>query len=204
VESGLYSDISRRRIDYWSEPNLSLSLFSYKPGDAGQFDEATQFILRFKEFDRANDDSACLQAAVMQVYDAVLKYQEKWTESDCRYIVPVPSHAAHRISDWSRDLCRLIAGMCSWLQYPEQLLFRRETVVPAHQAYAGQHPTSIDHFQSLAYRDADLGGAGVILFDDIVTTGDTSQACRRRLQSDLKCGEVVRLFLGRTERSSAS
>jgi hypoxanthine-guanine phosphoribosyltransferase len=88
--------------------------------------------------------------------------------------------------------------MFPWLQYPEGLLFRRESINPAHLAYPGQRPTSMEHFQSLGCRKADLEGAGVILFDDIITTGDTSQACKRRLQQDTKCGEVVRPFLGKT------
>jgi predicted amidophosphoribosyltransferase len=194
VETNPYSDIGRKRIDFWDEDNLSLSLFRYKPGKSGT-DEVTQFILGFKAL-----DSACLQAAAMQIYDAVGKFSEDWKrEQDCRHIVPVPSHIAHKVSPSSKLVCHFIAKKFPWLQYPEELLFRRESVIPAHQAYPGQRPTSMEHFESLGCSKVDLGRAGVILFDDVRTTGDTSQACKRRLQLDAKCGEVVRLFLGRTE-----
>jgi hypothetical protein len=190
----IYNDIGRERIDFWDEANLSLSLFRYKPGKTGQADKATQFILCFKE-----SSSACLSTAVVQAYEALGKFAEDWKrEFGCRYIVPVPSHLAYTISASSKLMCLFIVRMFPWLQYPEDLLYRRESVTPAHLACPGQRPTSTEHFQSLACNKADLGGAGLILFDDIVTTGDTSQACKRRLQQDAKCGEVVRLFLGKT------
>ncbi len=195
VEADPYSDIGRKRIDFWDEDNLSLSLFRYKPGKSGLTDEATQLILGFK-----NSDPICLSAALMQVNDAVGKYSEIWkSELGCRHVIPVPSHMAHKVSPSSELACRFIAKMFPWLQYQQELLFRRESVIPAHPAYPGQRPTSPAHFQSLGCSEADLRGAGVILFDDVRTTGDTSQACKRRLQLDAKCGEVVRLFLGRTE-----
>ena len=194
MENNLYGDIGRERIDYWDEDNLSLSLFWYRPVKSGQADKATQFILCFKE-----SGEACLSSAPVQVYEALGSFAADWKrEFGCRYIVPVPSHLACHISPSSKLVCRFIVRMFPWLQYPEELLFRRENVTPAHLAYPGQRPTSTEHFQSLGCDNADLGGAGLILFDDIVTTGDTSQACIRRLQQDAKCGKVVRLFLGKT------
>jgi len=193
VETNSYSNIGRKRIDFWDEDNLSLSLFRYKPGKSGQSDEATQLILGFKK-----SDPGCLSAALMQVNDAVEKFLEIWKrEHDCRHIVPVPSHIAHEVSPSSKLACRFISKMFPWLEYPEELLFRREGVIPAHLAYPEQRPTAMEHFESLGCsKREDLGGAGVILFDDVRTTGNTSQACRWRLQRDAKCGEVVRLFLG--------
>jgi hypothetical protein len=190
----IYSDIGRERIDFWDDDNFSLSLFRYNPGKPGESDKATQFILCFK-----NSGSSCLSTACVQVYEALGKFSEGWdAEFGCRYIVPVPSHLAYEVSLSSELMCGFIAKMFPRLQYPKQLLFRKENVPAAHLAYPGQRPTSTEHFQSLGCKKADLEGAGVILFDDIITTGDTSQACKRRLQQDTKCGEVVRLFLGKT------
>lgn len=189
-----YSDVGRKRIEFWDEDNLSLSLFRYRPVKYGLTDEATQLVLGFK-----NSDPACLSAAVMQIKDAFEKVSENWkNEFGCRYIVPVPSHIAHEVSPSSKLACLFIAKMFPWLQYPEDLLFRRESVTPAH-LYPEQRPTLTEHFESLRCSKADLGGVGVILFDDVRTTGNTSQACRRRLRDDANAGEVVRLFLGRTE-----
>ena len=195
METDPYNNLSRNRIDFWDEDNLSLSLFRYKPGKSGQTDEVTRFILGFKEF-----DPACFQAALMHILDALRKFSEDWKrELDCRYILPVPSHVAHQVSKSSIAMCRYIASMFPSLQYPERLLFRGATVVASHQAYPWQRPTSTEHYESLGCTKADLCGAGVILFDDIRTTGDTSQACKRRLQLETRCGQVVRLFLGTTE-----
>jgi hypothetical protein len=189
-----YSNIGRERIDSWDEDNLSLSLFRYKPGEIGRTDTATRFVLCFKE-----SGSACFSTAVAQVFEAVGKFAEDWKrEFGCRYIVPVPSHLAGHVSPSSRSMCRFVVRNFPWLQYPEELLFRKENVPAAHLAYPGQRPTATKHFQSLRCSKADLAGAGVILFDDVRATGNTSQACRWRLQQDAKCGEVVRLFLART------
>jgi len=192
VEANPYADIGRNRIDFWDEDNLSLSLFRYNPVTSGLSDDVTQFILGFKD-----SDSDCLGRATMEVYDAMAKFSEDWKcEYDCRYIVPVPSHTAHEVSFSSKFVCQFIAKMFPWLQYREELLFRRESVTPSHLAYPEQRPTATEHFESLGCSKADLGGAGVILFDDVRTTGNTSQACKWRLQNDVKSGQVVRLFLG--------
>jgi hypothetical protein len=189
-----YSNIGRRRIDSWDEDNLSLSLFRYEPGKLGRSDEPTQFILCFKD-----SGSACLSTACVQVYEALGKFAEDWRrEFDCRYVVPVPSHLAHEVSPSSKLMCGFIVKTFPWLQYPERLLFRKDSVPAAHLAHPGQRPSVTKHFQSLRCSKADLAGTGVILFDDVRATGNTSQACRWRLQQDAKCGEVVRLFLGRT------
>jgi predicted amidophosphoribosyltransferase len=189
-----YDNVCRKRIDFWDEDNRSLSLFRYEPGKLGRSDEATQFILCFKD-----SGSACLSTACTQVYEALGKFADDWRrEFDCRYIVPVPSHLAREVSPSSKLMCGFIAKMFLWLQYPEELLFRKDSVPAAHLAYPGRRPSVTEHFQSLRCSKADLAGAGVILFDDVRATGNTSQACRWRLQQDAKCGEVVRLFLGRT------
>lgn len=194
METDPYSDIRRDRIDCWDADNLSLSLFRYKPGESGLSDKVTQFILQCK-----NSDSGCLQAATVQVYDAIREVSEDWKgEYDCRYIVPAPSHIAHKVSYSSRFVCHFVAKMLPWLRYPEELLFRKKNTMPAHLAYYRERPSPSEHFESIGCSKADLGGAGVIFFDDVRTTGNTSLACKWRLQKNANAGEVVRLFLGRT------
>jgi hypothetical protein len=195
MENNFYSDIGQERVDYWDEDNLSLSLFRYKPGKLGETDKATQFVLCFKE-----SGSACLSTACVQVYEALGKFSDDWKrEFGCRYVVPVPSHIARKVSPSSKLMCGFIAKMFPWLQYPEELLFRKETVTAAHMANPWQRLSVKEQFDSLGCRETNLASAGVILFDDVRNTGNTSQACKRRLKDDAKCGEVIRLFLARTE-----
>jgi predicted amidophosphoribosyltransferase len=173
-----------------------LSLFVFKTVRSGQADEVTKFIHAFK----ASKDHECFKAAIVEVYDAAGESIEGWkpeSNYNCRYVVPVPSSRAHEVSAFSKDMCSFIASTFH-LEYPERLLFRERSVLPSHMATYWQRLSVKDQFDSLGCSKANLAGAGVILFDDIVNTGDTSQACKRRLQ-DAKCGEVVRLFLGRTE-----
>jgi len=185
----------RERIDFWDEDNLSLSLFPYKPSGSGQSDEVTQLVLGFKNFDPGSFSTMCVE-----VCDAIGKRVEDWRHGfACRYVVPVPSHSAHGVSKSSVGICRLIAEVFPWLHYPEELLFRKHSIRPAHMALPGQRPTPQEHCESLGCSGSDLAGAGVILFDDVKTTGNTSQGCRWRLR-DAGCGVVVRVFLGTTKR----
>src|SRR5208282_1186897 len=162
-----FSEIGRRRLDFWDGDNLSLSLFSYKAGKSGEIDEVTQLILGFKNF-----DPACLSTTFVQVYDAFGKFAEGWRrEFGCRFIIPVPSHAERRVSKSSVATCRFIAEAFPWLQYPEELLFRKHAARPAHAGLPWRRPTPQVHFESLGCSGVDLAGAGVILFDDLKTKG---------------------------------
>jgi len=185
-----------KRIDFWDEDNLSLSLFPYRPVCRGRNDEATRLVLGFKNFEHEY-----LDEAVRHAHDAFRKFAERWTgDFGCRYIVPVPRHTANQVSLSSKVLCGVLSDMFPWLEYRERLLFRRTSVPQAHMARPWKRPTPTEHFESLACRDADLVvGAGIILFDDVRTSGNTSQGCRWRLKQDTRCGEVIRVFLGRTE-----
>lgn len=183
-----------QRIDFWDEDNRSLSLFRYKPGAAGESDPVTQFILGSKD-----PDSIYHTTATEEVFDALSKFLDQWkNDFDCRYFLPVPSHTAYNVPPASKKLCRFMARAFE-LQYPEDLLYRAISVPPAHMARSWERLTPPQHFESLRCSNADLRGAGVVLFDDVRTTGNTSQACRWRLQGHTNCGEVVRLFLGRVE-----
>jgi len=133
----------------------------------------------------------------MHVLDAMGKYLETWkNDFDCRYVVPVPSHRAGQVCEFSQLICCFICYEFPWLNYPERLLFRKESIRASHQSLPDQRPTYGEHLKSLGCENVDLKRAGVILFDDVRTTGTTSQACRGRLQQDTNCGEVVRVFLG--------
>jgi len=191
---GCYEDIGELRNVRWNEDNLSLSLFCYKPGRSGQTDRATQFILDFKNF-----SPNCLSTALRQVHHVLQEYVEQWRRDfDCRYVIPVPGHAAGDVPRSSQLVCDFLSSVFPWLQYPERLLFRQTSVPPAHMARPWERPTAQEHFESLGCSEADLAGAGVILFDDIRTSGNTSLACKWRLQQGTGCGDVVRIFLGRT------
>jgi predicted amidophosphoribosyltransferase len=127
------------------------------------------------------------------------EYIEEWKqEYNCRYVVPVPSSRAHEISAFSKDMCSFIASTFH-LEYPEGLLFRERSVPPSHMATYWQRLSVKEQCDSLRCRETNLAGAGVILFDDVRNTGNTSDACRRRFRDDAKCGEVIRLFLARTQ-----
>jgi predicted amidophosphoribosyltransferase len=194
VETLPWINIRRRRDVCWSwDDNPSLSLFVYNAVGSGHEDEVTDFIHAFK----GSKDYECYKTAIVEVYEAAGKYIEEWKrEYDCRYVVPVPSSRAREISGYSKDVCKFIASTFH-LEYREAL-FRERTVPSSHMATYGHRLGGRDQFDSLACRETNLAGAGVILFDDVLNTGNTSHACRWRLKGDAKCGKVIRLFLART------
>lgn len=196
METLPWISIRGKRDVCWDWDNLSLSLFVYKTVRSGQVDEVTKFIHAFK----ASKDPECFKAAIVEVYQAAGESIEEWKrEHNCRYVVPVPSSRAHEISGYSREMCSFIASTFH-LEFPEGLLFRERSVPPSYMATYWQRLSIKDQFDSLGCRETNLAGAGVLLFDDIRNTGNTSQACRWRLKDDAECGEVIRLFLARTER----
>jgi hypothetical protein len=133
LESLPWISIRQKRKVCWDEANRSLSLFVYRAVRSRQADEVTKFIHAFK-----SSDHEAFKAAIVEVHDAAARLIEKWKEEyHCRYVVPVPSHSAHQISDSPRRMCDFIATMFH-LEYPETLLFRKETITPAHLAYPGQ------------------------------------------------------------------
>lgn len=195
METLPWINIRGERDVCWSWDNLSLSLFVYRTVGSGQADEITKFILAFK----ASIDDECMKAAMVEIYDTAGEYIEEWKQQyNCRYVVPVPSSRAHEISRYSKAVCGFIAKIFH-LEYPEGLLFRERTVPSSHMAAYWQRLSVKEQFDSLGCRETNLAGAGVILFDDVRNTGYTSQACGRRLREDAKCGEVIRLFLARTQ-----
>ncbi len=195
METLPWINIRGKRDVCWDSVNLSLSLFVYKTVGSGHSDEVSNFIHAFK----ASKDTECFKTAMVEVYDAAGEFIEEWKrEFDCRYVVPVPSSRAHEISGYSKDMCSFIESTFH-LEYREGLLFRERSVPPSHMANYWQRLSVKEQCDSLACRETISNGAGVILFDVIRNTGNTSQACRRRLRDDAKCGEVIRLFLARTE-----
>ncbi|SRR5579871_2115421 len=188
-----YEELESKRIDFWDEDNISLSLFPYKPIRSAYEDAPSHFLRSFK---RSDQDAVPMAGA--HVCQSLVPFVDEWRERfNIKIIVPVPSHTAYRVAPSSKDICRLVARVFK-LSYSENLLFRTETVIPAHMSYFGRRLSMPEHFQTLACKtNADLEGAGIVLFDDLRTTGHTSQACKRRLR-ERNCGEVVRLFLGRT------
>jgi predicted amidophosphoribosyltransferase len=189
-QTALAEAAARERVGDWDEDNLSFSLFPYRPGGNHA---ATQFILGFK-----NSDPACVATALLQAYEALRDPVERWKEEfNCRYIVPVPGHLAHTISPSSAAMCSYLAGVFN-LEYSEKLLFRKESTPPLHMARPWERLTPLEHFKTLGCAGINLQTAGVVLFDDVRTTGATSCAAKWRLQTDTGCGEVVRVFLGNT------
>lgn len=134
---------------------------------------------------------------MLEVYEIVRGYIEEWKRDySCRYIVrTLQPLTNYRLT---QETCARIASIFR-LEYPEGLLFRESTVRSSHMASYWQRLSVKEQFDSLGCRRTNLAGAGVVLFDDVRNTGNTSDACRRRLRDDAKCGEVIRLFLARTE-----
>lgn len=177
------------RLDF---PNFSV--LPYRSKRSGKADQISEFVLAFK----AGATSA-VQIAVQVAGDELDKKKARLLDT-VGYIVCAPPHSKGFASPSSEFFCEQIANRFSLTHIP-RALERTKSVRKAAYAPPGQRPTYQDHLDSIRYAgpSLDLRGRGILLFDDVLTHGDTSGACRDILISATGCNLVVGLFLARTQ-----
>lgn len=170
------------------------SVLPYRSKRSGKADQISQFVLAFKQ----GVDSA-VQIAVQVVGDELDKKKGRLLNA-VSHIVCAPPHGRGFASPSSEFFCEQIANRFSLTHIP-RALERTKFVRKAAYAPPGQRPTYNDHLDSIKYPgpSLDLRGRDILLFDDVLTSGDTSDACRDILIAATGCKLVVGLFLARTQ-----
>jgi len=173
-------------------PNFSV--LPYRSKRSGKADQTSQFVLAFKE-----GVESAVQIAIQVVGDELEKKQGRLL-SDISHIVCAPPHKKGFASASSEFFCEQVAKRFSLTHMP-RALERTKSVPKAAYAPPGQRPTYGDHLDSIRYAGPAiaLSGRGILLFDDVLTSGDTSDACRDILIAATRCKVVVGLFLARTQ-----
>lgn len=177
------------RLDF---PNFSV--LPYRSKRSGKADQISEFVLAFKE-----GVESAVQIAIPVVCDELEKKRGRLL-SDVSHIVCTPPHGKGFASTSSELLCDQVAKRFA-LTHIRSGLERTKSVRKAAYAPPGQRPTYADHLESIEYAGPalNLGGRGILLFDDVLTSGDTSYACRDILLAGTRCKVVVGLFLARTQ-----
>lgn len=79
-------------------------------------------------------------------------------------------------------------------------LERFTSVESAHLADPGHRPSFSKHWESIRVnpnRLEEVQGARILLFDDVITTGNTALACRRHLLQ-VEAVSITGIYLGKT------
>jgi hypothetical protein len=159
--------------------------------------EATELILGFKE----NWPNA-IKIASKMMSDHLGVHERRLSDKlRCCYILAAPPHSQGKAGLASEYMCATLASRFSFLTHLEGALERTKTVQKAAYAPPGQRPGYQEHFESIRYvgPKLDLRTRGVIVFDDVLTKGDTFEACGDIVKNATRCASVVGVFLGRTQ-----
>jgi predicted amidophosphoribosyltransferase len=182
-------------VNEWENDNLWV--LPYHTKRSGTADGVSEFIWQFKSGARE-----ALYAAVQLLSEAIEEHEDALrAQYDCSIIASAPSSRQGFPKPLPENVCTELAERHPWLAHAPRLLHRTQTVRQAHLCRPGERPNFGTHIQTIACgAQYNLDGRGVLLFDDVLTTGGTSQACAAILRQKPNCGNVVGLFLGRTQR----
>ncbi|MDG3548596.1 ComF family protein [Methanobacterium formicicum] len=156
----------------------------YKNSNPGEFSED---VLKFK---RGVDYSIMDRFAteiIRLVSDAELKFD---------IIVPIPSSSANTIKNGTKIFVSKVSKGLK-IENGVNILVRIKNVPASHLCTASNRPTEDRHYETIKCENG-LSNMRVMLFDDIVTAGNTSRACIRRI-FDTGVTNITLISLAKTE-----
>lgn len=165
---------------------------------SGKNNEISQFVLDFK-----NGDPAAVILASRIVVEALQPWESMLRDQyNLRAIVAAPPSSRGVARAPSEAVCRAIAARFTWLKHIQGALERVEAVKKSAWCPPGERPTYDDHVRTIKYvgpKILNAAGKGIILFDDVLTRGETSSACRDIIKNATRCSRVTGVFLARTQ-----
>ena len=196
------NELSEHVLNNWDDDNQCAYCFLYRVGNDGPVE---QFVKRFKvpNFRIENkkfvpDESYANQA--QQILSACLRkhYSRIREEHNCRYLVPIPSHRQGYGDGNLLRVARLLSAEFGF-DLLDRALLRTKEITISHKARYGERPKHQAHVQTLSWVWKDRLQGGILLVDDVITTGTTSQACRHVIaeSTGIRSDSFVRLFLAK-------
>jgi len=193
--------IKQALVESWQDDeNFYLLPYRSKKSGKGLNNPVTDFVLAFKG-GVLNARSIALE--IMMI--SMAKIESKLRNSlGCRYVICAPGHSKGFANQAAEELWQSMSLKRRWITPLPRTLERTESVQKAAYARArGESaPGYYDHMQTIKYNDSTLRttNANFILFDDVLTTSGTAQACRDIIRKATGCKRVIGVFLGKTER----
>lgn len=189
------NSVKKNELNQWEGDDYYL--LKYFPWRSGRHNDATYFILDFKE----NNSKAVTDATNMFVLAIKSKTKLLRDIYRCKYVVSIPSHDTGKSNIPCERVCEALSEQFSWLIYIPDGLVRTEDVAKSARSTSSQRPTSEDHIRTIEYNGPKIkaNDCSHIMIDDIFTLGRTSSACRKIIMKSTKCNKVVGIFLGRTQ-----
>jgi hypothetical protein len=191
--------IKQALVEKWQDgENFYLLPYPSRRSGRGVNNPVTDFVLAFKN--RVPDAVAL---ALQIVTSSIARIESTLRDNlGCRYVVCIPGHRKGFANPAAEALWHSLSLQRKWFAFLPHALERTETVPKAAYARARGEPapTYDDHIRTIKYNESALRKAdgNFIMFDDVLTTSDTSQACRDIIKKATKCKRVIGVFLART------
>lgn len=175
-------------------------LFPYYPKDTLLKNQYTELVWQFK-----NSETDALQIVTRLAVQAFALHERALRgRSPVWYLVTMPPHTKGASNVPCEILCARLALHYSWLVHLPKALVRVEDVTKSATAkYEGKRRADYwDHVETISYEGPELMSpeSGMILVDDVYTTGNTFDACYGIIRDVACCLEIIGFFVGTTVR----
>ena len=186
---------------FWDEQQ-NLCLFPYHPKDSPLRNQFTELVWSFKR----NEDSAVRTVTQMAVRAFTQNESKLRAIQPFWYLVAMPPHEAGGHNLPCEILCARLAMNCSsWIHHLPNALERAGDVAKSSMAkHEGKkRPDYWDHAASISYigpEEISTEKYGILLVDDVFTTGNTFHACYGILKDATSCESISGFFVGKTIR----
>lgn len=186
---------------FWDE-HQNLCLFPYHPKDSPLKNHLTELIWQFKR----NEDPAVRIVTQMAVQAFTQNERILRAKRPFWSLVVMPPHEAGKRNLPCEILCaRLAMNFSSWLRNLPNALERTGDVEKSSMAkHEGKkRPGFLEHAASISYEgpeDICTENDGILLVDDVFTTGNTFDACYGILKDATSCELIIGFFVGKTIR----
>ena len=162
----------------------------------------TELIWKFKR----NEDPAVHIVIQMAVQAFTQNERTLRTIRPFWYLMAMPPHEAGKHNLPCEILCaRLAMSFPSWLHSLPNALERTGDVEKSSMAkHEGKkRPGFLDHATTISYvgpKEISTENDGILLVDDVFTTGNTFDACYGILKDVTSCESIIGFFVGKTIR----